>query len=438
MNIYEQSSSSFVLSFVLDDFFVQTVDNVDSEEDTSSWANGAQEIGENGQKTDADTSQGGGSQDVLFKFLVGSFIGVSLQEHTFFLEPGGNFLGSLSRDFNPGSAEECTWANNEKNVDNSMDRISNGFKESPGWGDVIDQTSNRCKLALSSSFLPVAENTSHESSLEIPVKHLGEEIQVGYQGGLQDDGDVRCVEQSDRIRSLWWSFVIAQSQINVESLEENDDQENQCGCQQVADVGQITSEKSILNCIKTVASEDCTIKKLNNWTFILFLGELCGTEWIRDGRETAPKNSLSHVDSNEQTGSRTSDSVSLRDDIVQKHGNDGCECELKDNEDSISSSDFIKTSVHSWPGVSESLSESNENTDKFLSTIKEFFLFSDVLINLDKFSSGEQLHNHGGGDDGGDTQLHKRTSVGGQDDSDPIERIWSGLLDNTVEWDLTA
>jgi len=48
------------------------------------------------------------------------------------------------------------------------------------------------------------------------------------------------------------------------------------------------------------------------------------------------------------------------------------------------------------------------------------------------------LHDHGGSDDGGDTELHESTSVGSEDGSHPVEGIRLFTLDDTVEGNLAA
>ena len=67
--------------------------------------------------------------------------------------------------------------------------------------------------------LPLAEEADKEVALELAMQHLGQEVQVGHEGGLQDDGDVRGVEQLD------WEWLgdathlsILESQLNTESL----------------------------------------------------------------------------------------------------------------------------------------------------------------------------------------------------------------------------
>lgn len=51
-------------------------------------------------------------------------------------------------------------------------------------------------------FLPFTEKTYKEVALEFLIKDLGEEIEIGNECSLEDDGNVRSIEQLDRIRLL--------------------------------------------------------------------------------------------------------------------------------------------------------------------------------------------------------------------------------------------
>jgi len=59
----------------------------------------------------------------------------------------------------------------------------------------------------------------------------------------------------------------------------------------------------------------------------------------------------------------------------------------------------------------------------FLSALEQLAIFLVGLINGDDVGTGKQLHDETSGDDRGDTELHQGTTVGGQDDTHPIERI---------------
>jgi hypothetical protein len=48
------------------------------------------------------------------------------------------------------------------------------------------------------------------------------------------------------------------------------------------------------------------------------------------------------------------------------------------------------------------------------------------------------LHDHGGSDDGGDTEFHESTSVRGENGAHPVEGVRLLRVNNAIEWDLAA
>jgi hypothetical protein len=55
--------------------------------------------------------------------------------------------------------------------------------------------------------LPLSEKTDEEVSFEFLIENLREEIQIGNKGCLEDDGNVRSVEQLYGV----WLFVTLHS-----------------------------------------------------------------------------------------------------------------------------------------------------------------------------------------------------------------------------------
>ena len=161
-------------------------------------------------------------------------------------------------------------SDDEGGVDDGVNGISDGFEEGPWRSDVVNESSNRHELSLHACFLPVAEKVGDEGTLEIPVQHLREEVEVGDEGSLQDDGDVGSVEESNRVGGFTGGFVVGQTQGDFEALEVDDDHEDQDGGQHAADVGEFVPEEGILNCSQPVASEDESVEQLDDGPFVLF------------------------------------------------------------------------------------------------------------------------------------------------------------------------
>ena len=66
---------------------------------------------------------------------------------------------------------------------------------------------------------PLSKETNEEVALELAVEHLGQEVQVGDEGGLEDDWDVGGVEELDGVGIGLTSLSLAlQRQLDSEAL----------------------------------------------------------------------------------------------------------------------------------------------------------------------------------------------------------------------------
>lgn len=319
-----------------------------------------------------------------------------------------------------------------------MDGAGDGLVEGLGGGDVVDETSNRDNLSLVASFLPGSEDGGDEVSSEVAVKHLGEKVDVRNEGAHQDDGHVGGVEETDGVGSIRSGLIVGQFESHLESLEVDDNQEHEDSTQDVADVWKRISEEGILDGSQLVISEENSIEELNKGTLVLL--DVSGAALIleRQRREAVPNDGLSHVDRDEDGGSRVANTIALAQHVVEKDGDEGGEGQLQDNQDGISSTNLRDVSVHSGPGVGEGLSESNQNTGQFLCALVKSLFFLIALINLDKLGSTEELHDHGGSNNRRDTEFHKSTTVGGKDGSHPVEGISLVVLDDAEKGDLAT
>jgi len=67
--------------------------------------------------------------------------------------------------------------------------------------------------------LPLAQQADYEIAFELSVENLREEVKIGNEGGLENDGNVRSVEKLNRV-GLLISFHLSAgySNLNSESL----------------------------------------------------------------------------------------------------------------------------------------------------------------------------------------------------------------------------
>jgi len=125
-------------------------------------------------------------------------------------------------------------------------------------------------MAAHVNILPSSNESYKEVTFEVLVKDLREEEQVGNQGALKDDRHVGSVEEFDWI----WLFVslcllTTDSELNSESLEVDDKENDSNSCDQIEQVGCISSIESLSNSFKLVALCNQEMEEGNDTTFKL-------------------------------------------------------------------------------------------------------------------------------------------------------------------------
>lgn len=79
-----------------------------------------------------------------------------------------------------------------------------------------------------STYRPGAQQVDQEVATEASGQHLRDDVQVGNQSRLQDDGNVRGVEKLDGIRVVLSTVTCRlDGQINSEALMERKKKQNQ-------------------------------------------------------------------------------------------------------------------------------------------------------------------------------------------------------------------
>lgn len=59
----------------------------------------------------------------------------------------------------------------------------------------------------------------------------------------------------------------------------------------------------------------------------------------------------------------------------------------------------------------------------FLGSVEERAILFETVVDLNEVGAGKELHEHARGDNGGDTQFHEGSTVGGEDSTHPVEGI---------------
>lgn len=413
------------------------VDNGDGEKDSGSRSDSTHEVGDDGKSSNAQSSEGSGGWDVLVEGAVGGSLAMSNDDHSLLMELLGNVLGGRSGDLDPSLGEQSASSQDEGDVEDGVEWIRDDVEEGSGWRDIVGKSSDWDRVDLSagsSKLLPASEKADQWVRWESSEEHLGQEVEVGDQGSLQDNWDVGGVEKLDWVRSGGSSLsLVLDRQVDAESLEVDDDEEDKSGSQQIGDVWQVLSVEGLLESADLVVSGDQEVDQGDESSLELGSSSSVDGGWA----ESLPDDAFADVGGDEQRDSR-SQSVSLLEHFVEDHDEQSGEEELDDDEQGVSGSKVSHASVQSRKYIGRSLSDGDQNTKELLGSGEKLTIFLDSLIDLDNSGSSKKLHDETRSNDWTDSELHKRSSVGSEESSGPVEGIRRLARSDTVEWDLAA
>lgn len=137
------------------------------------------------------------------------------------------------------------------------------------------------------------------------------------------------------------------------------------------------------------------------------------------GRESLPHDGLADVGGNEQrdTASKT---VALLEKLVEENDNHTSNNELEDQEEDDTSAEVTGGAVETGEDVDSSGTGRQDESKELLSSLVELTVGLEVEVDVDHVGTSEELEDHTGGDDGGDTQFHQSTSVTRYNHSQPV------------------
>lgn len=176
----------------------------------------------------------------------------------------------MSGNINPESGEEGARAHHEDVVENGVEGISLDLCEASGRTDVVGDSTNRSGSSLGVVLSPLSNTVDEEVvGLSIlSVEDLGEEVEVGDEGSLQDDRDVRGIEQLNGERYFVTTHLsVSEGQFDAESLEVDNDKEHNEGSQQAGNVRGILTVEGVLEGEDLVRFSQEGVEKGNNGTF---------------------------------------------------------------------------------------------------------------------------------------------------------------------------
>lgn len=235
-------------------------------------------------------------------------------DHLLITELLGNIRGAGARDIDPSLGEQGASSQDEGQVEDGVEGIQQNLLQRARRRNVVSQSTNGdCLTSVGTLDLtPSTQEADEEVGGESLVQELRDEVQVGHEGRLQDDGDVAGVEQLDGVAAtLTALFLVLHGDVDTEALQEDDSDEDNSRGQEIGDVGQVGSVESLTQSLGLVGLGDEQVEERNDSTLELHAASSADG----GGTERLPHNRLANVGGNEQ-GDGTAETVTLLQQLV--------------------------------------------------------------------------------------------------------------------------
>mmetsp|Transcript_22696 Transcript_22696/g.63031 ORF Transcript_22696/g.63031 Transcript_22696/m.63031 type:complete len:261 (-) Transcript_22696:871-1653(-) len=211
------------------------VDDRDGHQNAGARSNSAQEIGHNGQGSDAHPSECSGCRNVAVELLLQrlGIVTVTPEEHLLLFQLLGNIVRRGARHLDPDLGEEGAGGEHEDNVENTVQGVCHSLSDGAWRRHVVDQAADRNHLAAHVHLVPGSQELDQLVGAKVLEEQLGDEVEVGNQSRLEDNGHVGGVEQLDGVRLLLAALALgAHREVHAEALEVDDNHEyDDCGQQ---------------------------------------------------------------------------------------------------------------------------------------------------------------------------------------------------------------
>lgn len=335
------------------------------------------------------------------------------------LELLGDVSWAGAGNLNPGLREDGAGDEHVGDVDSGVDGVEERLSEVQWRRHVVCDTRGSEELGRSLLGLPDTEKTDEEVLREARVEHLGDEEDVGRQGGLQHNGHVRSVEETDGVGST--SATLAGRldwDLDTETLEVDDSGEDEEGRDQVHDVGKVLAVERLLESALLVGPGEEEVEQRNDSSL-----ELWATSSVDGGGgERLPDDRLANVGSNEERDT-ASKSVSLLEKLIEEDNNKTSHNQLKDEEEDNTSAEIGWLAVKPGENIHGGLSHGEDNSKQLLGGLVQLAVGLQVKVDIDEVGASKKLEHHAGRDNWRNTQFHQSSSVTRQHHAQPVERI---------------
>lgn len=367
--------------------FKVSVYNSDSKQDTSTASKSTEKVRGNRQSTNASTTESGSSGNDSLQLLVHALLTVTSHHETLVLELLGNITRSGAGDLNPGLGEESAGNEHERDVHGGVDGVKKSLLEVQRRRHVVGNTRSSVELGRTLTGLPDTEELDKDVVREARVQHLADQEDVGAQSGLEHDGHVGGVEQTNGVRSTHSTLARGlDGDLNTEALEVDDSGKDNEGSQKVHDVGEVLAVESFVQSTLLVGPGQQEVEESDDGT--LELGATAGVDGR--GREGLPDNRLANVGRNEK-GDAASETVALLEQLIKKNDNETGDNKLDDQQNADTSTEVAGLAVETSQDVDTSLTERKDDSEKLLSGLVELTVGLEVQVDIDEVGTSEKL-----------------------------------------------
>mmetsp|Transcript_59204 Transcript_59204/g.125848 ORF Transcript_59204/g.125848 Transcript_59204/m.125848 type:complete len:316 (+) Transcript_59204:729-1676(+) len=312
---------------------------------------------------------------------------MSLHDHLVVPELLGHVPCGRPADLDPRLGEEGARRQDEDEVEHGVERVVDDLGEGRGRGDVVRDAAHGDALA-SLGVLPLAEDAHEYVGGGAVVQELADEVEVGHERGLQDDGHVGGVEELDGVGSLLAAvLLVLDGEDHPPSLEVDDHHEDEDGGGEVGQVGQVLAVHGLLDGPDLVVARDEEVEQGDDGAL-----ELRPASRV-DGRgaEGLPHDVLANVGGDEEADA-AAEPVSLLEELVQSEDDQSRAEQLGDDEQGVPGTDGGQVAVHSADDVGDGLADGDQNSKKLLRSGEERPVLLHVVVHLDDATSCQKLH----------------------------------------------
>lgn len=174
----------------------------------------------------------------------------------------------------------------------------------------------RSSRASTANIGPDTEQIHKEIAGEFGGQHLRDDVEIGDESRLQNDGNVRGVEELDRIRAgLTTVSGRFDGQVDAEALEIDDNGEDEHSSEQIGEIGQVLAVEGLLESAHLVVACGQQVKERNDGALELGAAACVYCRWT----ERLPYDCLADVCRNEERDTRAKTVAFLQQLVQEQH-----------------------------------------------------------------------------------------------------------------------